>query len=670
MSRNRLDQETSPYLLQHRHNPVHWRAWGTEALAEARDSGKPILLSVGYAACHWCHVMAHESFEDAATAALMNEHFIPIKVDREERPDVDVIYQSALGMLGQQGGWPLTMFLTPEAEPFWGGTYFPPQPRYGRPGFREVLTNLAEAYRAAPDKVTENVVALREALARNAQPEGGGMVTIELLDRAASSMRRAVDPINGGLVGAPKFPQPQLFNLIWRGYCRTGEEGLKAVVALTLEKMSRGGIYDHLGGGYSRYSTDEVWLAPHFEKMLYDNAQLIELLTALWQDDHAPFFAARIEETITWLLREMLAEHDAFAAALDADSEGVEGKFYVWTLAEIEELLPEPLLAPFVAAYDVTPGGNWEGKVILNRSHAQPTEIPDLDTKLAEARTILLAERAKRIRPERDDKILADWNGMMIAALAKAAFAFDRPDWLEAARKAFAAIATHLTRQGRLGHCYRHGRLQPQAVLDDHAQMARAGLTLFETTGEVPYLAQAESWVAVADAHHWDGKAYFFTADDTTDVIVRTRSAQDQATPSGNGVMVEVLARLYHLTGKDVYRARAEAVVQAFSGEVGGSFPSMAALLSGWELLAGAVQTVVVGAKDDPARQALLRTIATTSQPNLVLMLLEPGQALPEGHPAAGKTGGDQAKAYVCTGPVCTPPMTTPEALRAALNQR
>ena len=371
MSSNRLGHETSPYLLQHRDNPVHWQPWDEAALAQAARDGKPILLSIGYAACHWCHVMAHESFEDPAIAALMNELYVSIKVDREERPDLDAIYQAALGLLGEHGGWPLTMFLTPAGEPFWGGTYFPPTAHYGRPGFGDVLRAIHDIYRREPEKVSQNTAALSGALQDMASRPGGGEIGPALTDRVAQRLLAEVDPLHGGLGGAPKFPQTMALELLWRSYCRGGPATLRDAVLHTVERMCQGGIYDHLGGGFARYSTDERWLAPHFEKMLYDNALLLELLARLWQETREQLFARRAAETAGWVLRDMIAPEGGFASAWDADSEGEEGKFYVWSAAEIDALLGADAEA-FKAAYDVHPGGNWEGKTILNRSHLAP----------------------------------------------------------------------------------------------------------------------------------------------------------------------------------------------------------------------------------------------------------------------------------------------------------
>src|SRR4051812_17105245 len=433
---NRLAGETSPYLLQHRHNPVDWRPWGPEALKEAQATGKPILLSVGYAACHWCHVMAHESFEDDATAAVMNELFVNIKVDREERPEIDQIYMSALHMLGEQGGWPLTMFLTPAGEPVWGGTYFPKTSRYGRPAFVDVLREVARLFREEPDKIAQNRDALMERLADTARPQNRTVLGLSDLDNVARRAAGAMDPVNGGMQGAPKFPNAALFELIWRAGLRTGDARYFTLVEITLDRICEGGIYDHLGGGFSRYSVDEKWLVPHFEKMLYDNAQLLELLALAFVRTGKTLYRERAQETVTWLQREMTRPEGAFSASLDADSEGEEGKFYVWSHAEIVQALGAENAALFVQHYDVTAAGNFEGHNILNRLNTLPRSAGD-DAKLSLLREQLLMLRSKRVRPGLDDKVLADWNGMMIAALANAGTMLAEPSWVAIAAQAF-----------------------------------------------------------------------------------------------------------------------------------------------------------------------------------------------------------------------------------------
>ena len=681
MSSNRLGQQSSPYLLQHRDNPVHWQPWDEASLAEAARDGKPILLSIGYAACHWCHVMAHESFEDPAIATLMNQLYVNIKVDREERPDLDAIYQAALGLLGEHGGWPLTMFLTPKGEPFWGGTYFPPTARFGRPGFAEVLRSIHGVYRREPAKVTQNTEALAKALQAMASRPGGGEIGLELTERVANRLLAEVDPVHGGLGAAPKFPQTMALELLWRAYCRGGPETLRDAVLHTVERMSQGGIYDHLGGGYSRYSTDERWLAPHFEKMLYDNALLLELLARLWQETRATLFARRAAETAGWVLSDMIAPEGGFASAFDADSEGEEGKYYVWSAAEIDALLGDHAAA-FKAAYDVAPGGNWEGKAILNRSHLTPRLLgpandddddDDDEARLAPLRATLLEARGGRVPPLKDDKVLADWNGLMIAALALAGAVFGRAEWIAAAAASFDFVRRRMTVDGRLAHSYRDGRLATVAFIDDYASMARAALALYEIAGDAAYLAHAEDWVAVADRHYWDAAAggYFFTADDGEALIVRGKNAFDSASPSGNAMMLEVLARLHALTAKDAYRERGAAIIAAFGSEAERNPAAACALLNAAETLRSTIQVVLVGEAGADAMERLRRTVFETNAPNRVLAAIAPGTALPEGHPAAGKTAIDgQATAYVCIGTTCSLPITTPESLRTALHPR
>jgi uncharacterized protein YyaL (SSP411 family) len=669
MTGNQLSQQTSPYLLQHKDNPVAWRPWGPEAFAEARRDGKPILLSVGYAACHWCHVMAHESFENSETAALMNALFVNIKVDREERPDVDTIYQSALALLGEQGGWPLTMFLTASGEPFWGGTYFPPEPRYGRPAFKQVLTGVSEVYRSSTDKVAHNVTALIGALQRLSDGSGTGAVVLNraLLDRVADRVLREFDPINGGIGSAPKFPHVPHFEMIWRAWLRTRTEAYRAAVVHSLERMSDGGIYDHLGGGYARYATDAAWLVPHFEKMLYDNALLLESLTTVWAGTRRPLFAQRARETVGWLLREMTTDDGAFASSLDADSEGEEGRFYVWTEPEIDALLGDDS-ALFKRVYDVRPDGNWEDKTILNRLH-RPLVTDDEEARLAGMRARLLEVRERRVRPGRDDKVLLDWNGLMIAALVEAGLVFDEPQWIAAATNAYRFLGG-LARDGRLPHAYRAGRTAGHGLLDDHAQMARAALKLFEASGDHHYLDDARAYVAALDRHYWDAErgGYFFTPDDASDLIVRTRTAVDAATPAGNGTMVGVLARLHTLTGDDAYRARAQSVVDAFSGEIERNFFPLATLLNGVETLEHLRQVVIVGQRDDLGVKELLRAAFSVSAPDRQVHVVAPDAELPSTHPANSKRMIDgRATAYVCVGPVCGPPVTEPGALAAAL---
>jgi hypothetical protein len=673
INRNRLAEETSPYLLQHKDNPVHWQGWSPATLAAAKAANKPIMLSIGYAACHWCHVMAHESFEDPATAAVMNELFVNIKVDREERPDLDSIYQYALSLLGEQGGWPLTMFLTPDGAPFWGGTYFPPTSRYGRPAFADVLRTLSSTYHSDPDKVARNVGALSEALGRLAQPRRGDGIPRELADQVASRLLREIDPINGGIGDAPKFPQPGILTLLWRAWKRSGEQAYRDAVTRTLDRMCQGGIYDHLGGGFARYTVDARWLVPHFEKMLYDNAELIELMSLVWQETRSPLYAQRIDETVEFLAREMLTQDGGLCSSLDADSEHEEGKFYVWSEAEIDRLLG-PRAALFKRTYDVSASGNWEGHTILNRLGAMSFADEATESELAACRAVLFHARAERVRPGLDDKVLADWNGLMIAALAQAAQIFERPDWLSLAGDAFAFITSSMMdANGRLSHSFRAGRANHAAIVDDYANLSRAALALFAATGDAAYLAQAEDWIAVLDRHYWDaaGDGYFLAATDTEGLITRTKTASDSAVPAGNATVVGVLAQLFHLTGKSHYRDRAEAIIRTFSGELQHNFFPLATLINNSEMLENALQIVIRGARDDPATAALLRIVHEFSLPNLVLSVVPPDAELPDGHPAAGKGMLDgKPTACVCEGPVCSLPLNDPASLAADLRQR
>ena len=669
MSENLLRFEASPYLLQHKDNPVHWRAWNRAALDEARAADKPILLSVGYAACHWCHVMAHESFEDEATAALVNEFYVPIKVDREERPDVDQIYMAALHSLGEQGGWPLTMFLTPAGEPVWGGTYFPPTARYGRPAFRDVLTEVARLFREEPDKITQNRDWVLHRLKERKAEEGGPVAADRtLLDAAAERLLSLMDPANGGTRGAPKFPQATLLEALWRAGERTQDHRYTDAVLLTLSAIANGGIYDHVGGGFARYSTDERWLVPHFEKMLYDNAQLIELMTYAWLQTGEALFARRVEETIAWLVREMRQEGGAFAASLDADSDGHEGRFYVWRVAEVIDVLGADDGAFFADAYDISEAGNWEGASIPNRI-GKPALDEGAERRLAAARAKLLERRSKRVRPATDDKILADWNGLAIAALAFAGASFGRSDWIELAQFAYGFVAGTMSEGGRLAHSWRAGKGTYPALATDYAAMIKGALGLHVATMEPAWLTRAAALAAAMRAHHWNDAepGYFLSADDADPLIVRPRAATDEATPSATGLMAQNLVRLWHLTGSDAYRADADAVITGSGSAIAANLFATTGLLNALDLRLGAIDVLIVtpAGGDGAALIAAARAHAT---PNTILSRHQGSARLPAGHPAAGKTTVDgAATAYVCRGEVCSLPVTEANELAALL---
>jgi hypothetical protein len=668
MSENRLKHETSPYLLQHQNNPVHWWAWGPEALAEAKRTDKPILLSVGYAACHWCHVMAHESFEDPGTAEVMNELFVNIKVDREERPDIDAIYMGALHRLGEQGGWPLTMFLDSNAKPFWGGTYFPREQRYGRPAFVTVLLRIAEAYRNQPDNIRKNTEAILAALTETESSDSATAARPKTKDVVAGIVR-AVDREHGGLSGAPKFPQWNVFWLLWRGAIRFNDRGARDAVVTTLRNICQGGIYDHLGGGFARYSVDELWLVPHFEKMLYDNALLIDLLTEVWRETQEPLFATRVAETVAWLEREMIGEAGGFAASLDADSEGEEGKFYVWNVTEIEDVLGADDAAFFSSVYGVTPEGNFEGHTILNRLDSLALLSGDEEARLAAMRTKLLERRATRIRPGWDDKILADWNGLMIAALSRAAIVFERPEWLALAERAFDGIVTKLAAQdGRLFHAYRAGLAKAPATASDYTNMTWAALRLFAATGAEPYLERAEQWTRVLDQHYWDqnGGGYFTSADDTNDVVVRLKSASDDAVPSANTIQLSNLAALAALTGDPRYDERARAIAKAFSSVVARGPVGHCGLLAA-ELDLDRLVQVAVSVTNGTALRGELHQL---SIPGALEFIAEATAGIGPRSPLAGKTPIEgKSTAYVCVGPVCDAPIQDAPSLKDRLRE-
>ena len=670
MSRNLLENETSPYLLQHKSNPVHWRPWGKEALEEAERAGKPILVSVGYAACHWCHVMAHESFEDPETAKLMNELFVNVKVDREERPDIDLMFQTALATLGQQGGWPLTVFLTPKGEPFWGGTYFPKEETATRPAFKSVLNDLSRLVRENNSAVLQNTAQINETFERNWNQSRAGGLTASQLNQIAVRVGQAHDVFFGGLTGSPKFPNAPSLELLLRAFIRTKVPQFDQLAAATLDWMSQGGIYDHLGGGFARYAVDERWLIPHFEKMLYDNAQLIDAYTLAWQLGRVPLHRQRVEETVGWMLREMLVEEVGFASSLDADSEGEEGKFYLWSEAEIDAALGGTFVQRFKDTYGVTREGNHKGKNVLNRLNAIKL-LPEADeVMLAKQREKLFALRESRVKPARDDKVLADWNGLAIAALANAGAVFRQTDWTGQAIRAFQFVCDKLGDGDRLFHSYRAGKRQHAGFADDYAQMARAALYLWELTGDGAALKRAQAWTRTLNEHFWDQTfgGYCFTPDFGEPVKTRIRSAFDSQVPSANATMIGVLARLHIATGSQDYRDRCNLLLQAFAGDVNTNYGQMATYINNFEFVAMAVQVVIVGAVTDPRTHTLIQAVLGRPLTNRLLMVIRPEEELPAGHPAHGKKmEGGQPTAYICTRTECSAPITSPVTLSQSL---
>jgi uncharacterized protein YyaL (SSP411 family) len=671
MNENLLAKESSPYLQLHKNNPVNWRNWGPEALAEAESENKPILLSIGYTACHWCHVMNRESFSNPEIAALMNDRFVNIKVDREERPDLDQLYQTAAIHMGHSGGWPLTMVLTPKGEPFFAGGYYPPDDRGGQRGFKSIIEHVDQVWSQQPDHVAtinrnvqQSLVALWNRDLRTS------FLTGTTLDSATIRIGQRFDIFYGGITGAPKFPSAGLIETMFRGYLRSNSGSLLHLVQTSLDGMSLGGIYDHVGGGYARYATDERWIVPHFEKMLYDNAQLIDILTLVWQNNRHRLYGERVHETVAWLLRDMKVG-DAFASSFDAESEGEEGRYYTWTEAEIDAALAGTFSQRFKQMYNVTRDGNFEGRNILHRIGSPPFPQSDADeTLLRKQREMLLAVRGKRIAPMRDDKVLADWNGMAIAALARAGGAFRKPEWVTEAVKAFDFIVAALGKGQRLYHSWRNDAVQHMGFADDYAHMARAALALYEATGERRFVERAADWTLVMNTHFWDVQngGYFYTADDDEPLIVRSRTAIDQATPSANGTMVHVLGKLFLITGDDTYRDRTNALLQAFSDDVPNRYLAMATYLNGLETVTSGLQIVIVGPRDNAKTQELIAAVEGRSLPMRALVVIGPDDKLAETHPAFGKTMlNGQPTAYVCQRQNCSPPVTSAVTLSQML---
>jgi len=669
---NRLAHEASPYLRQHADNPVDWYPWGEEALRAAREADKPILLSIGYAACHWCHVMAHESFEDPTTAGLMNRHFINIKVDREERPDLDSIYMSAVVALTGQGGWPMTVALTPDGRPFFGGTYFPPTPRHGLPAFRQVLLTLAEAWRERRGDVEGSAGEIAGHLRQTALAEalgGGGALNDDLIDQALNGLLRSFDSRLGGFGRAPKFPPAMTLEFLLRVYAQRGDSMSLHMAEHTLTQMAHGGLYDQLGGGFARYSTDERWLVPHFEKMLYDNALLARVYLHAWQVTGQPLYRRVVEETLDFVRREMRHADGGFYSSYDADSEGEEGKFYVWTADEIRAALGDEA-ARFMAAYGVTEAGNWEGRNILHVTE-DLSGLGDL-TGLAEARQTLFAIRARRVPPGLDDKVLTAWNGLMLAAFAEAGRALDRPDYTQTAVANAAFLrATMRGDDGRLRRSWQAaaGEARYNAYLEDYAFLADGLLALYETTFDPRWFAWARELADIALAHFSDPAGGFFdTSDDHEALLHRPKDVQDNATPSGNGMAAHVLLRLGLFTGEGRYWDTAERMVAGLY-EPMARYPGAFAHWLGAAafILSAPLEVAVVGDPAAAGARALLDVVQRAYRPNVVIAAGE-GAAAEVVPLLAGRERLDgRAAAYVCRRFVCQQPVVDPAALAEQL---
>jgi uncharacterized protein YyaL (SSP411 family) len=661
---NRLIEETSPYLLQHAHNPVDWYPWGPDALDRARTEDRPILLSIGYAACHWCHVMERESFEDEATAALMNEHFVSVKVDREERPDLDAVYMDAVQAMTGSGGWPMTVFLTPDGRPFFAGTYFPPEDRHGIPAFRRVLVALAEAWRDRRDEIVDQGRRVAEALAASerlaASPDP---LTEELLGRALATVAGSFDAEWGGFGGAPKFPQPMTLEFVLRAHLR-GYEGALAMLTATLDRMAAGGMYDQVGGGFHRYSTDARWHVPHFEKMLYDNAQLLRLYARAWQVTGHERYRQVATETGEYLLREMRHPDGGLFSSQDADSEGVEGRFFVWSWDELLGLVGEEAAVGFGA----TPEGNWEGSNVLRFPAGAPADLEALGS----ARRILFDAREARERPATDDKVLSGWNGLAIAGLAEAGRILGQPQFVDAAVAAAEFVLTNLrTPGGRLVRSWREGRTGPKAFADDHAMLAEGLLTLYETTFDQRFFVVARQLAdelirLFADPEHG---GFFQTGSDAERLVVRAKDLFDNAVPSANSVAADVLLRLALLTGEASYGEAGESALRLVRPLLARSPGGFGHALTAVDfLLSEPREVAIVGDPSSPDTRALVDVVRARFRPHLGVAVGAPGQdtRVPLMEHRTAVEGA--ATAYVCRGFVCDRPVTAPSDLADLLD--
>jgi len=674
---NRLARESSPYLLQHKDNPVDWYPWGEEALARARAEDRPILLSIGYSACHWCHVMEHESFEDAGTAALMNRLFVSIKVDREERPDLDSIYMEAVQRLTGQGGWPMTMFLTPDGRPFYGGTYYPPEDRHGMPGFKRVLLAVDEAYRERREDMEQNADGLISTFGAQIPVRSRPTLKPDLLSRAVAALAAEYDDREGGFGHAPKFPQPMTLEVLLRAH-RHGDGRALPMAERTLVKMARGGIYDQLGGGFHRYSTDGRWLVPHFEKMLYDNAQLARIYADAHRATGDPSYLRIATETLRYVQREMTSPEGGFYSSQDADSEGEEGKFFVWSADEVAALLGDDAPA-FMRAYDVTASGNFEGHTILNLPREIDAVARELGLEedalqgiLARGRAMLFEARERRVKPGRDEKIITAWNGLMLRAFATAAATGEDASFMATAQASATFLLANLRRDGRLLRTYKDGAAKLNGYLEDYAFLADGLLALYEAGGGSRWLHEARSLADTMIAHFADpeGGPFYSTSDDHERLITRPRDLYDNATPSGNSVAAEVLLRLAVHTGEESYRVQAMRAIASLEEAMARAPLAFARLLCAADAaLDTPRELAIIGDPNDPGTLALLRVATARFDPNLVLALATPDEAASSQAPLLeGRTllGGEPA-AYLCERYTCQAPVSDPDALAQAL---
>jgi uncharacterized protein YyaL (SSP411 family) len=655
---------TSPYHLSHKDNPVQWRGWGPQALAEAKAQDKPILLSLGYGGCHWCHVMEHESFADPEVAAYINENYIPVLVDRDERPDVDMLYQGAAGIMGHAGGWPLNIFLRPDGVPFWVAGYQPKDDKPDVPSFARVARETLAIWkddRARADDTADKIKAAVENLYNRDMTQGAEPLNLDL---SALRVAQRYDIFFGGLLSGLKFPNPPLLGVLWGAFLRSGMPQFSQIIFTTMDGILFGGIYDHVGGGFFRHALDERWLEPAFEKMLYDQAQMIDICTSIFQFNRNELSRQRVTETIDFLTREMKVG-DVFAASISSGAQTEDGKYYTWSEAEIDAALVGTFSARFKQVYGITRDGNVQGRN-LPRRLGNPVPANEADEALlAKQRGMLLAARQKRTPPTRDDRVLTDWNGLTITALARAGIVFERREWIELAVKAFDAIVKTLGDGNKLSHVK-----GVDGFADDYANMARAALQLWEVTGEERFITHARAWTQEMNDHFWNNErnGYCVYSDAADPLFVRQRIVFDNPTPSANGTMLVVLTRLALLTGDREYMSRASTLGATFPAEVARMLNGAGSFLTGFEYLVNSLVIVVIGHKGNARTHDLLRAYWNKSMPNGMIMQVEPGDPLPPGHPASGRgMEGGQPTAYICQAGVCSNPITNAAELANAL---
>ena len=666
MTKNLLNKETSPYLLQHKDNPVNWYPWSEEAFKKAKSENKPVLLSVGYAACHWCHVMAHESFEDEETAKLMNREFINIKLDREERPDLDSIYQNALALLGQQGGWPLTMFLSSNKKPFWGGTYFPKEPKYGMPAFKDVLTSIAKSYASDQDAIIKNQTLIFKALSKLDTSNPIETNIEKFIVAAENNIIENCDLRHGGLNGAPKFPQLFIYDFLLNLYQQDQDEKKLNIITSTLDNICSGGIFDHVAGGISRYSVDELWLVPHFEKMLYDNAQLLLLLNKFYITTHQSAYKQKAEQIANWIISEMQDKDGGYYAALDADSEGVEGKFYIWSYVELKNILKDDLKF-FCSIFNVTEEGNWEGNIVLSRykqlhiNEEEEARVQLLLDKLAQY-------RKKRIKPQLDDKILVDWNGLTIEAMAYTGKVLNNNKYLKSAERAFSFIFDKMFVQNKLYHSNCMGINKHLGMLDDYVHLTKAALMLYETTSKYYYLEQSILLTKCILDYFFNKSGGFYTnSDDQKDVILKNIQYFDNVTPNSNAVLLSIFSKISLVTSDKKYVQLYEDLISKISKKISNQYLSSTSFLKNYSLIKTAKLLIIAG-KNKDQNEIIYQRIYEHYLDNIMIILIDKKSELDVKFSFYKDINvEDQTLIYICKDNTCSLPFTDVNLLKKYL---